>query len=185
VDGAKSQSALATLLGVSQPAVSKLVRHADWPVSRRRGPWSQQDVLAIVRWHEGLQDNRAAALPGAGGGGGDGQDLARMLKQTQIAYKAQQTKTAKLKHEMLEQERVTREMFEGGLAGLASTFVEMVEGWRLAIPSRFPGVDPEGLNLILDSGLKQLADKLEVEAKGVDEVVMKAKASRRGRPRSA
>lgn len=177
MEGAGSQAELGRLLGVSQQAVAKLVKHEGWPV-KRSGPWSGAEVLAVVRWHEGLQEDRSAPM----GSGVD--DLTRLLKQATIACKMEQSKTAKLKREMLERERVTREMFEGALGGLAAVMVEVVEGWRLSIPSRFPGVDPEGLDLILDSGLRRLADKTEVEARSVDEVVMAAKRGRRGRPRA-
>ena len=177
---AKSQTALAAELGIAQPSVSKLCRHPEWPV-KRRGPWSAGEVAKVAAWRATLQEDRSAepAADGAPGGG----DLRAILQKANIALKVEQTKTAKLKREAMEAERVTREQFEGGLGGLAMLMVEEVEGLRLAIPSRFPDVDPDKLDLLLDGALRRIADTLQVEARKVDEVVAAAGTSRRGRPR--
>ena len=198
--GVSNQVELGRVLGISQQAVSKLVKRADWPV-RRRGPWSGEDVSRVRAWHRGgaVQEDHSAGMRGdsrreAGGfdwGGVAGVDEAaeremaaprKMKLQAETALKTQQAQMAKLKREVFEQERVTRTVFEGGLGGLAEAFREMLEGLRSSLPTRCPGLDRAVFDEALDAGLERILSRAQHELRSLDDVMGETRKRRRGRP---
>lgn len=174
--GARTQTELAKRLGVVQPAVSKYVRDATWPV-KRRGPWSAGEVNKIEEWYHSKNASRSpeSAITG------EAAQLQRLKLQSEILLKQEQRKTYQLKREMLERERVTIEQYEGALGGLAEMFVKEVEGLRLTLVQRFSGVDPASLDDVLDSILGRLANTTEIKAVEVEAAVASARRKRRGR----
>lgn len=54
----QTQTEFRKVLKVSKSTMSRYVHRWDWPV-RRNPPWSRADLIAVNRWREGLQENRA------------------------------------------------------------------------------------------------------------------------------
>ena len=171
--GAATQGELAARLGVTQQAVSGWARRADWPVARR-GPWTPADVAGVRRWRGTLQEDRSRNASEVAG-------LRATRLQVDILLKRQQAELVKLRRELLIGDRVTREAFEGALLALADVLVEVVEGWRLSIPARYPGVDAAGLGRLLDEGLRQMAEREAVEARPLADVVDRMRPAGLGR----
>lgn len=167
----RSQGELAKLLGVSQQAVSKLVRGDGWP-AKRRGPWSAEEVGAIIRWHQGTQEDRAA--PDA-----QQSDLSNAVKQMRVLLMKSQRETHQLKNELLRGQLVQRDMLDGALGGLTEQFLLVLDQIRLTFPRRF-GIDGAELDRAIAPFLKQVSDRAEIELRSLDEVLTAAR-KRRGK----
>ena len=61
----RSQRQFAAAIGISQPAVCKLLRRDDCPV-RRWSPWTKRDLEAMRRWRANLQEDRSAIYADGG-----------------------------------------------------------------------------------------------------------------------
>jgi phage terminase Nu1 subunit (DNA packaging protein) len=173
VKNAKNQSELGQRLGITQQAVSKLIRHEEWPV-KKRGPWSKDEVGRVARWHESLQEDRSSDTPDAGA------ELNTALKQMKILLAKEQRERIKLQNEVTRGELVAKDMLENALGGLTDQFLRIFDEIRLTFPRRFK-MDPVRLEELMDAYQKRLVDQAELEQQKITEAV---EASRRRRKRS-
>lgn len=170
---ARNQAELGELLGVSQQAVSKLVKSAGWPV-RKRGPWSAGDVRTVLEWHGSLRPQTHAEA-GAALGGSDDAELNRALKQMRILLTKAQRDKAQLEVEVKRGQLVQRELLDISLGGLSNQFLLMIEQLRINLPKRFRGINRDELDDLLDAYLEKLANLTEIEARSVDDAVVEAR----------
>lgn len=170
---ARNQADLGELLGVTQQAVSKLVKSDGWPV-KRRGPWSAGEVRQLIEWHTTIrpQTHRDAA-PMMGGGTAAELNLAKT--QMEILLKKAQREKAQLEVEIKKGKLVQRELLDKSLGGLANEFVAIIEQLRTNLPRLFDGVDKDRLNKTLDAYLKRLANMTEIQARSVEDVISEAR----------
>jgi phage terminase Nu1 subunit (DNA packaging protein) len=170
---ARNQAQLGELLGVSQPAVSKLIKSDGWPV-KKRGPWSAPEVRKVMDWHATLRPrtDEGAVVPG---GGGSDAELNRALKQMNILLKKAQRDNVQLAYEVKKGQLVQREMLDSALGGLADQFIKIIEQLRMNLPRRFKGIDSRALDDLLDAYLIKLANQTEIKARSVDDAIAEAR----------
>lgn len=170
---AKNQTELGAQLGVTQQAVSKLLRREDWP-ARRRGPWPAGDVKKLQAWHATLQEDRASDEPSPMDG------LSAALKQMNILLKKEQREKYRLENEIRRGELVARDMLETSLGGLTDQFLRIFDEIRLTFPRRFK-IDAARVNELMDAYQKRLVDRAEIEQRTVAEAIEASRNRRRGK----
>lgn len=171
---ARNQADLGTMLGgISQQAVSKLIKSAGWPV-RKRAPWSAEDVRAVLEWHGTLREPTHDGAAGAVGGG-DAAQVSLALKQMTVLLRKEQREKVRLENEIKKGKLVQRELLDLSLGGLADQFVAIVEQLRMNLPRRFEGIDQAELDHLLDAYLRKLANQTEIQGRSVDEAIAEAR----------
>jgi hypothetical protein len=172
---AKSQRELARQIGVSQPSVAKLVKHADWPV-RRKAPWRSSDVDIIKRWRKSLNGNHDDSMT----------TLSSAKKKVDIMLASERMKNERIKREITEGQYVRRELMDGALGGMAAVFVGLLDELVATCPERMAGKSAgqikKEFTILIDHSRNRLVEKGEYELLKLNELVAQLAHSHRGRP---
>jgi phage terminase Nu1 subunit (DNA packaging protein) len=170
---ARNQAELGELLGITQQAVSKLIKTPGWPV-KKRGPWSTSEVRSVLDWHATLREQTHQGANDSVGGG-SAAEVSLALKQMTVLLRKEQREKVKLENEIKRGKLVQRELLDLSLGGMADQFVNVIEQLRMNLPRRFPGIDKDGLDHLLDAYLLKLANQTEIQARSVDDAIAEAR----------
>lgn len=168
--GAATSRALAEILGIAPGTVTRLRRHAGWPV-RTTPPWSAGEVAEIQAFRTMNQEDRAGSKPEAMPPPADSPPppddrkeptTVELAKRLAIAKTEGEEHATRLKFLKMQKEAgllVPRDQMDLSLEALARFFMQELKATETRLVSALPG-DPGAIRSVIEQEHGRMLDRL-------------------------
>ena len=159
---AKNQTELASLLGVSQPVVSGMLRSADCPVPQR-GPWTEAHLKSMNDWRSLMQEDRSQDVDTS-----EGESFQEILrkhpaKAVEVRLKMERMQKVRLERLILEGSYIPKDEVLLGWSERARFFRESMEGLAAAVSSKCVGLKAIEIQKVIEQHHNDLLDSYQQE----------------------